>query len=640
MGINNNAQKPRRHKSVRDYALYCTVVRTIKQSPAYFHGSKGFIILVVPEGFDPEHYGPTAIDILHGDNSLFGRNDVDFFSISTKSKRDKIVDEFVSNYQSKNKLLAFSENHEMIPSVLKLAADTILDLPVISPRDLRAACRIVLGMKLTESQAEQILSYPLDLVWPTLRPNRSGDEVLKRLANASTEVSTKRDADIPPLHDMYGYGAAKLWGLELAQDIRDWQSGKISWSDVDKGIVLSGPPGVGKTIFAKALAQECGTDVIATSLGQWQSNGHLGDLLKAMRRDFNKAKVNAPCLIFVDELDSFGDRKLLTDDHRDYSTQVVNAFLECLDGLDGREGVIVVGATNNITNIDPAILRSGRLDKHVKVPLPDAEARLGILSLQLGGSLSPADLESLKLCTTGMTGADLAKATRDAKRIARRANRTITIVDVEAALPAVIHLDEAHLRANAIHEAGHTIIGLRLGQGTYVGTWLVNQIVSTATTGSGGHAEFSYPPFERRDRTFYADQIAICLAGIAAEALVLGSASDGAGMDDDSDIALATRLATMIEAKMGLGDTLRFSHVDGDKELEQLRQLDHRLRDRIDTVLSEQLDRAKAILQDERALLERLADELVRTGNLTPERVEELENGLQTKKQLMALRSS
>ncbi|MCK3776664.1 ATP-binding protein [Ensifer sesbaniae] len=147
---------------------------------------------------------------------------------------------------------------------------------------------------------------------------------------------------------MYGYGGAKEWGLELAQDLIDWQRGRIDWSEVDTGIVLSGPPGVGKTQFAAALARQCSVPIIAASLARWQARGHLGDLLKAMRSDFDKAKESAPCILFCDELDSFGDRNSFSADNKDYSTQVVNGFLEHLDGLDGREGVVVIGATNNV----------------------------------------------------------------------------------------------------------------------------------------------------------------------------------------------------------------------------------------------------------------------------------------------------
>src|SRR3546814_617433 len=150
--------------------------------------------------------------------------------------------------------------------------------------------------------------------------------------------------------------------------------GGLRWEDVDCGVLLSGPTGVGKTMFAGALARTCGCPLVSASLGEWQAAGHLGDLLKAMRRTFDEARKCAPCILFIDEIDSFGDRAAFDRHHRDYGIPLVNAFLEELDGVRGRAGVVVVGATNDPERIDPAIRRPGRLDRTIELGLPDAEA--------------------------------------------------------------------------------------------------------------------------------------------------------------------------------------------------------------------------------------------------------------------------
>ncbi|AUX77972.1 AAA family ATPase [Sinorhizobium fredii] len=429
-------------------------------------------------------------------------------------------------------------------------------------------------VEMSLDEATRVLAHPLELVWPTLRQGRQARDVLQRLERAACQKpKTRSEPEIPPLSEMFGYGAAKRWGVDLARDLRAWAEGELPWSEVDRGIVLSGPPGVGKTVFAKALAKECNAHLVAASLGLWQACGHLGDLLKAMRRDFARAKEHAPTILFVDELDSFGDRDSFTHDHRDYSVQVINAFLECLDGIDGREGVVVVGATNNLERIDPAIVRSGRLDKHVEIPLPSAQDRVAILHQQLNQSISVEDLSTLASCTAGMAGADLAKAVRDARRMARRAGREIMVGDVAAALPELVRLDETYLRANAIHEVGHIIVGLCLGHGKFLGTELADRVLAGRSISTGGQAIFELPSFQRRDRKFYLDQIAVCLGGIAAEQLILGTTSDGAGGSDQSDLAMATRLATLAETQFGMGETLRFSKSTGDEDLERLRPI-------------------------------------------------------------------
>src|SRR5690606_16770746 len=117
--------------------------------------------------------------------------------------------------------------------------------------------------------------------------------------NEKIAVEKSNEASEPTLDDLHGLGAAGAWGRDLAQDLLDWQQRNISWSDVDRGILLYGAPGTGKTTFAGALARTCGVTLIATSMSQWQAKGHLGDYLKAMRKSFDDARNNAPCILFI-----------------------------------------------------------------------------------------------------------------------------------------------------------------------------------------------------------------------------------------------------------------------------------------------------------------------------------------------------
>lgn len=433
--------------------------------------------------------------------------------------------------------------------------------------------------------------------------------------------SRQKGEGLPPLQDMYGYGAAKAWGLELAQDLIDWQRGKIDWSEVDTGIVLSGPPGVGKTQFAAALARQCNVPIIATSLARWQARGHLGDLLKAMRSDFDKAKESAPCILFCDELDSFGDRNSFAADNKDYSTQVVNGFLEHLDGLDGRQGVVVIGATNALDRIDPAILRPGRLNRHVAIPLPTAKDRIAILQQQLGQTLPGKHHPRLMAATNGFSGADLAKVARDAKRIARRAKRDVAVADIVKSLPEMVAITGELRRALAVHEAGHTVAVIALDHGKFYSAMIIDHTRNDSETVPGGGAYFEVPNVGYRTVQTYRDRIAVLLAGIAAEQVLLGAVSDGAGAGPNSDLAQATRIATVLHSGMGMGTRLRHSLAKSDRDLETLRLHDAGVAIWVDDVLRIEFERAKHIIRSQLKLVEAIADELEAKGKVSADQV-------------------
>jgi ATP-dependent Zn protease len=608
--------------SVYHLALYLTIKRALRARDGFDQDGDGIVQLDAPLGVDADDYMAPLARYLYGGQNERMLDDVAFLIINTGDKQRVILSAFDDKIEEARRAVIVRENGAEVPTRLSLAVDQVIALQPISPIDLRIACRRNLQMSISEAQAKQALAHPPALLWAALRRGRSIEDVLARLSNTGPviEVEERRAApDVPPLSMMHGYGVAKTWGLDLAQDLRDWKKGKIDWSQVDQGIVLSGPPGVGKTIFARAVANECDVPIIAGSLGFWQSTGHLGDLLRAMRKDFGRAKESAPCILFIDELDAFGDRNSFTHDHKDYSIQVVNAFLELLDGLDGREGVVVIGATNNLSRIDPAILRSGRLDRHIEIGLPDREDRLAILDQQIGGNISRTDLEAVAGATRDFTGADLAKIVRDAGRRARRERRELTVADLHLALPEMVPITGHHRRAFAVHEAGHTVAILRLRHGVYHGTMIIDQARNDSTKERGGAALFHLPSIEYRNSQFYRNHILVNLAGIAAEEVILGSISDGAGAGSNSDLAVATRVATYMQTAMGMGSRLRHSLAREDDDLEKLRHADPTVSKWVDEVLATEFTRAKQLIRDNKFFVEQLADMLFETGRVTPE---------------------
>ncbi|NTI62911.1 AAA family ATPase [Agrobacterium rhizogenes] len=184
-----------------------------------------------------------------------------------------------------------------------------------------------------------------------------------------------------------GYGAAKDWALGLKADLADYLTGDLAWSQMSTKLLLSGPPGTGKTTFARALCNTLQIPLVVTSVSTWLQGEYLHDVLDRMAGTFAEARRHAPCILFIDEVDGIGKRAPASRSYADYWNACVNKLLELLDGALKTDGVIVVGATNRPDEIDEAIRRSGRLETHIEIPRPDIPTLAGILAHHLGNDL-------------------------------------------------------------------------------------------------------------------------------------------------------------------------------------------------------------------------------------------------------------
>lgn len=370
----------------------------------------------------------------------------------------------ISKYGHIQRVILFYTDESEISADLGLMIDH--RVVMVSPRaDHFKTAAMMLGQQITDADATYLASKSLKEVRLAIRPSRPAHQVVRHLKatfKRSDEPTQKRsETGSFRLEELAGYGQAKAWGLQLAKDIASWKRGDIKWADVDRGVLLCGPPGTGKTTYARALANSCGIPLILGSAAAWQEKGHLGDMLKAMRKTFREARTARPAILFLDEFDSFGDRRSAHDtSNYDYRRQVINGLLECLDPADGREGVVVIGATNNVGAIDPALLRPGRLERIVEIPLPDAEARKAIIHYHLPDA-ALGDLNQFVKASEGWSGADIEKVARDARRAARNRNgASVTEADLIEVMPPIMSFTQAERFRLAVHEVGHAIVGI------------------------------------------------------------------------------------------------------------------------------------------------------------------------------------
>lgn len=609
----------------RKYSLevttYANSLRVaLRRCGIFLKGDKA-VGLVLPPDVDIEIYQTAVKAVLVGGGILHYA--IPLVRVSAYKGETDAADALKTLPLSKAVIVLIANGADLPPEIT-VSLDRIEQVGAVKPYHLVLAAKSVFALTITREQATALFSYRLPLVFASIRRSRPIDVTLEKLA-ASTELpaATKVKRAVawePRIEQLAGYGKATEWALDLVEDVAGWRQGDIEWLDVDAGLLLSGPPGCGKTLFATAVARSCGATFLSASSAQWQARGHLGDMLRAMRKTFREAIAAAPAILFIDEFDSFGSRENLRGDNAAYGLQVINALLELLDGAAGRDGVVVIAATNRPEDIDEALRRPGRLDRHIAVEMPDPEARMQILSAHAGVALAEEDLRTVALATSGYSGAALRQLARDARRIARKARRPVLSSDFMSIVPPVATLTRKERWPVCVHEAGHAIVGLALGIGD------VEAVVVARQAGhrddSIGHVEWRRPVVRNRTLLAYRNEIAMIMGGKAAEKTVLDEMYAGSGGGEGSDLHRAADIATILIVTHGVS-ALGFTSFTGSRDLERIRRTDPILRRRVERLLAEELARAEEIISERRADVMRVAEALMEQEFLSGEVVAE-----------------
>jgi len=507
-----------------------------------------------------------------------------------------------------------------VPEPLRRLTDLVLKFPRIDRRLFARIFERVFGVKPSpgwegvESDWTRYL-VPADFHGPR-RLGLGPDDAMTWLKGRVKDRLKLVSADSgPSLNDLNGIGEARQVAEDLIADVRSAQAGQIPWSAVDRGFLLIGRPGTGKTTLARAIAKECGIKFIVASAPGWQAAGALDQHLRAMRADFAEARRFAPAILFIDEIDSIGNREKLSGQNAVYQTDVINGLLEQVQGFDITAPVIVIGATNYVENVDPALKRAGRLDQVVRIPLPNIDGLEKIFDYYLKPYRDSNDLaadvstKQLAELAFGLTGADVEFFVRGADRRARREARPINQADLLAEVThrprrpdSAPRLGPEEMRRVAVHEAGHTTSRLL---GARKGAELSFVTIVPRMDGSLGFVASLPREGSSATRREMLEEMETILAGRAAEEIVYGAADVGlgaGGASESSDLAVATATATMLVCQSGLGANKALHWTRTPTPIQE-KQIDQLLRSSYKSVVGR--------LRANRALLDSVAQLLV-----------------------------
>src|SRR5215469_10479735 len=403
--------------------------------------------------------------------------------------------------------------------------------------------------------------------------------------------------------------------MEVVEFMQDPKRFQRLGAKVPKGLLLYGPPGTGKTLLAKAVAHESGANFYLASAASFvEMFAGLG--AARIRRLFSEARKHAPAIVFIDELDAVGAARTGHGFNREQD-QTLNQLLVELDGFEGAEQVVVMGASNRLQDLDPALLRPGRFDRQMLVPAPDLAGREAILGVHTRRKplAAEVDLRLVARQTSGLTGAELANICNEAAIFAgRRGDQQLRQPDFDAALERVVAglqqrkvLTEKERRILAYHEAGHALMAHLMGSAMEL------QKVTIVSRGNALGYAFYLPEEDRylHTKEELIDRMIVALSGRAAEEVVFGRVTNGAA----NDLEKVTEIARSMVFEWGMSDTVTSRTMRADNYA--LSEATKRLRDEEQAHLTDgAYEEAVRLLRKHRVPLDRIATALLEKETL------------------------
>ncbi|WP_066059200.1 ATP-dependent zinc metalloprotease FtsH [Robertmurraya korlensis] len=439
--------------------------------------------------------------------------------------------------------------------------------------------------------------------------------------------------------DVAGADEEKQELVEVVEFLKDPRKFAELGARIPKGVLLVGPPGTGKTLLARAAAGEAGVPFFSIS-GSDFVEMFVGVGASRVRDLFENAKKNAPCIIFIDEIDAVGrQRGAGLGGGHDEREQTLNQLLVEMDGFGANEGIIIVAATNRPDILDPALLRPGRFDRQITVDRPDVVGREAVLKVHARNK--PLDesvnLKAIAARTPGFSGADLENLLNEAALVAARRNKKkVDMTDIDEATDRVIAgpakksriISKKERNIVAFHEAGHTVIGVVLEEAE-----MVHKVTIVPRGQAGGYAVM----LPKEDRYFMTkpellDKIVGLLGGRVAEEIVFGEVSTGAHNDFQRATGIARRMVTEFGMSEKLGP-LQFGQSSGgqvflgrdiNNEQNYSDKIAYEIDVEIQTIIKECYAKAKKVLTENRDKLDLIANTLLEVETLDAEQIKHL----------------